>query len=526
MASYEMKSKTPLASRGGEETSSIRERDDVHLQRMGKKPVLKRNFGILSILGFSCTILGTWEGLLGGGSGGAIYAYIFGWVGCFANFMVLSELASMAPTAGGQYHWAAMLSPARFQKFLSFITGWFAVLGWQSAFAACAFLTGKMIQGAAILGNNVYNALPWQGTLIVWGSLSLSLIVNLLGGNLLPRIETTLLALHILGFFGIIIPVVYMADHNTKEQVFLSFQNGGGFATQGLSWFVGMTNCAFAFAGGDAAVHMSEEVANASTVIPNALMISVGINGSLGFGMILVMMFCSGADLGGKLGTITGYNFMGIFMEATDSLAGSLAMCAIVITIYVCSLMGLLAAASRQIWSFSRDRGVPGWQWLSKISSTKQLPISAILLTVTVAVLLSLINIGSDTAMEDIVSMAVSGIYLSYLMVSVLLFYRRIRGDISLYNENDDDIVNVPGAKLVWGPFHCPGIIGTAINGYAIIYVTIVVFFSFWPSTMNPTVETMNWSVLAIGGSMLLAIIYYVVRARHVYSGPIMEVSL
>ena len=32
---------------------------------------------------------------ISGGSGGAIYAYIFGWVGCFANFMVLSELASM-----------------------------------------------------------------------------------------------------------------------------------------------------------------------------------------------------------------------------------------------------------------------------------------------------------------------------------------------------------------------------------------------------------------------------------------------
>jgi amino acid transporter len=135
--------------------------------------------------------------------------------------------------------------------------GWFAVLGWQSAFAACAFLTGKMIQGAAILGNNLYNALPWQGTLIVWGSLSLSLAVNLLGGNLLPRVEAGLLVLHIIGFFGILIPLVYMADHNTKEQVFLSFQNEGGFATQGLSWFVGMTSCAFAFAGGDAAVHVS-----------------------------------------------------------------------------------------------------------------------------------------------------------------------------------------------------------------------------------------------------------------------------
>lgn len=114
---------------------------------------------------------------------------------------------------------------------------------------------------------------------------------------------------------------------------------------------------------------MSEEVSNASTVIPNALMISVGINGCLGFGMILVMMFCTDSDLGGKLGKTTGYNFMGIFMEATNSVSGSLTMCAIVITIYVCSLMGLLAAASRQLWSFSRDRGVPGWRLWSQVST-------------------------------------------------------------------------------------------------------------------------------------------------------------
>ena len=163
---------------------------------------------------------------------------------------------------------------------------------------------------------------------------------------------------------------------------------------------------------------------------------------------------------------------------------------------------------------------------LFKVSSGKQLPVYAILVTVTIAVLLSLINIGSNTAMEDVVSMAVSGIYLSYFMVSVLLFYRRVRGDISLYNDSDDDIVNVPGAKLVWGPFHCPSIIGAVINGYAIIDLSIVVFFSFWPSSMDLTVETMNWSILAIGGSSFLAVVYYIVRARHIYKGPVMEVSL
>lgn len=39
-------------------------RDDAALARLGKKPVLKRNFGFMTILGFSCTILITWEGSL------------------------------------------------------------------------------------------------------------------------------------------------------------------------------------------------------------------------------------------------------------------------------------------------------------------------------------------------------------------------------------------------------------------------------------------------------------------------------
>lgn len=139
--------------------------------------------------------------------------------------------------------------------------------------------------------------------------------------------------------------------------------------------------------------------------------------------------------------------------------------------------------------------------------------------------LLAIIRVGSDIAMFDIVSMAISGIYLSYLMVSVLLLIRRARGDISVHNDTDDDIVNVPGAKLVWGPFHCPGILGTLVNLYAVIYITIIVFFSFWPSTMNPTTESMNWSVLAIGGAMFLVILYYIVRGRHQYTGPIMELA-
>ena len=112
---------------------------------------------------------------------------------------------------------------------------------------------------------------------------------------------------------------------------------------------------------------MAEEIAKPERVIPKALMLSAAINGCLGFGMIVAVLFSAGPDLGGKFGEITGYNFMGIFMEATNSLSGTIAMCSVVIIIYCCAVMGLLATASRQLWSFSRDRGLPGWRWWKQV---------------------------------------------------------------------------------------------------------------------------------------------------------------
>lgn len=38
--------------------------DDAALERLGKVPVLRRSFGFVTLLGFSCTILITWEATL------------------------------------------------------------------------------------------------------------------------------------------------------------------------------------------------------------------------------------------------------------------------------------------------------------------------------------------------------------------------------------------------------------------------------------------------------------------------------
>ncbi|THC91171.1 hypothetical protein EYZ11_009360 [Aspergillus tanneri] len=409
-------------------------------------------------------------------------------------------------------------------KLFSYITGWLTVIGWQATYATSCFLCGTLIQGLIVLTNPSYVPQAWHGTLLFWAVSVFAVAINSVGGKVLPRFEGLILILHILGFFAILIPLTYMADHGTAREVFTEFMNLGGWPTQGLSFFIGLVGCVFAFAGGDAAVHMSEEITNAPVLVPRSIMLSVAINGTLGFSMLIAMLFCLG-DINAALDTETGFPFMAIFLQATDSVAGTATMGAIITTMGICTSVGMLASTSRQFWSFARDRGIPGWRVWSKVTAQTSVPTYSVALTTVISCLLALINIGSDVAFNDLVSMSISGLYLSYMVVAALLLYRRITGGINKARPGDETIVNTAGARLVWGPFHIPGIWGIAINTWALIYMTIAVFFSFWPPKSEVKVENMNFSVVGTMGVIILSLAYYGLRARKVYEGPVVELS-
>ncbi|KAL8792920.1 MAG: hypothetical protein Q9195_004497 [Heterodermia aff. obscurata] len=77
------------------ETPSLDQRDAQALARLGKKSVLKRRFALTAALGFTSTVLVTWEVIPIGGTAGFAYSYIFAFAGSLAIFTVIAELASM-----------------------------------------------------------------------------------------------------------------------------------------------------------------------------------------------------------------------------------------------------------------------------------------------------------------------------------------------------------------------------------------------------------------------------------------------
>lgn len=160
-----------------------------------------------------------------------------------------------------------MLGPRSYRKFLSYLTGksslevyssdsrglrsqgWLTVTGWQALVASGGYLGGTVIQGLIVLNNPDYEFRRWHGTLLFWAIVAFAVFLNTVTSRLLPKVEGLILVLHLLGFFAIFFPLVYMAPHGKAVDVFTTFLNEGGWPTQGLSFFVGLIGNVFAFLG-------------------------------------------------------------------------------------------------------------------------------------------------------------------------------------------------------------------------------------------------------------------------------------
>jgi choline transport protein len=268
------------------------------------------------------------------------------------------------------------------------------------------------------------------------------------------------------------------------------------------------------------------------------MILSITINGILGLSMLLATLFC----VGNVEDIITfPFPFMAIFKGAAGT-AGGTAMSSVVVILLMCALIAFVTTASRMTWSFARDRGLPGWRHLSKVSfiilnppksksltrqqvTTKsRVPLISIALTTLIALLLALIILGSSLAFNDVLSVTVSSLYLSYLIGNSLLLYRRLSGHIAPYNPTPQGLTNVGANGLTWGAWRIKEPWGTLVNGVGCVYLGVVGFFSFWPTKVNPGVQGMNYSSLMLGGVVLLASWWYWVRARRTYKGPVIEV--
>ena len=374
--------------------------DQQDMFRLGKKQVFHRTFGFWPAFGFTNIYIATWEyllvsvaaGLTNGGFGGLVYEYIGTTICYTAVVLSLAEMASMAPTSGGQYHWVSEFAPSGLQRYLSYAAGWLSALGWLTGAASGYFIMSTLIQAMI----NVYlpdQALTnWQTTLVMMAWVCVFVLVNTFGARILPVIENISLVSHFAGWIITVVALWVMAPKNSAHAVFTEVVNSGGWDNTGLSCLVGTVGILFCQLGPDAAVHIAEEVRDAAWVLPRCIVWGYFANGVLGFIMLLTILFTIGSlDTALKADSpfetafantgSSGMNLFLIFVLAFLIGAGNIAG---------------VTTTSRETWAFARDGGLPFSKFMAKVSLRFNAPLNAIWVTTVLSFILCLINLGKS----------------------------------------------------------------------------------------------------------------------------------
>ena len=237
----------------------------------------------------------------------------------------LAEFLSAYPTAGGQYHWVAVIAPRKWMALLSWITGWINVSGWIALVASGGLLASQLILGAISLWNPSFVSQRWHSFLIYLGYNIASFVINAFLTGALPLITKSALIWSITGFAVISITVLACASPNysSAEFVFTEFRNDTGWP-DGIAWLLGLLQAGLGLTGFDAVAHMIEEIPNASVEGPKIMIACVGIGIGTGFVFLTILLFVAGQmdGPGGVLESSAG-PLLQILYNATGSKAGA-----------------------------------------------------------------------------------------------------------------------------------------------------------------------------------------------------------
>ncbi|KAK5119709.1 hypothetical protein LTR85_007285 [Meristemomyces frigidus] len=371
------------------------------------------------------------------------------------------------------------------------------------------YFTGSQICGLAILNYPNYEYQGWHVTLIGYATIALVVAFNIFARKTLRLIEIIGAVMHFLFLIVFVVVLPTLGGRNSASYVFFGNSGGvSGWDNSTIEWCIGLLSAVFPLTGFDGVLHLSDEVEKPETRIPKAMIASFLCNTVVSFGFMVCLLFFMG-DPNAALNSATGWPIIQICYQAAEQLAGANALMAMLIIPGIVSYFNNMASVARLTWAFARDDGLPFSDYFKvltpgiKVHPTLRMPIRAVMLTSFVTMLLLLIPIGSATAFNDILSLAIVGLYFSYTTPPLFIFMQRLNGD---------EIAPSAYALGRWGVW---------INGAASVYGLFIIIWLCFPTELPVTATTMNWSGPIMGFIIIFALIDWMFRGRHKFAVPV-----
>lgn len=111
----------------------------------------------------------------------------------------------------------------------------------------------------------------------------------------------------------------------------------------------------------------AEEIRDASRVLPLGMAWTLLLNGTTGLIMVITFAFCI-PDLTTALTPTYNFTYIDVLYSSTQSHAGATIMTSIITLMTLCSTISNVATASRQMFAFARDHGLPFASFVSRVS--------------------------------------------------------------------------------------------------------------------------------------------------------------
>ena len=317
------------------------------------------------------------------------------------------------PTAGGQYHWVAVISWKSWVPILSWITGWINTAGWVALTATAGLLGSQLIVGIISFMSPSYSPQRWHQFLIYVGYNLFAFLVNAFMSALLPLVDKAAFIWSLSGFVIICITVLACASptYQSGDFVFREFLNTTGWP-DGLAWLLGLLQGGLGLTGYDAVAHMIEEVPRPHIVGPKIMIACVGIGLSTGFIFLMILLFVL-KDVNTVISSPAG-PVLQIFYDATGNRAGSICLLMFPLICLLFAGTAIMTTSSRMSYAFARDGGLPFSRVFSKVHKRLDVPLNALYLTSALVIIFGCIFLGSSSAFNAIVSASVVALGITY----------------------------------------------------------------------------------------------------------------
>ncbi|KAL4771561.1 amino acid/polyamine transporter I [Aspergillus nidulans var. acristatus] len=475
---------------------------------------MKRKFNILSIIAVGYNISNSWVAIAAsfaiaiqsGGALSLLYGIIAVTFAMLCTGVTLAELASVYPTAGGQYHFTSILASRRWSRGLSYFSGLAAIFSWICLGASIGLSGTNALMAIIIRWQPAYQPASWHYFLVYQLFNILVVVYNTYLANKTLWMYNIGFVLSISTFVAITVVCPARSEvHVDSKEIWAIMTNGSGWS-DGISFLTGLSTPQFMLSGIDATLHLAEECLDPERVVPKAVLATVIVGFLTAFPFAIAISY-SYRDVAASLSTKTGFPIFFIWEKATHSPAAATVFMACLFVITCVAFNAVHQTASRLTWSFARDDALFFSKKLSSVHHSLGVPVYALVLDGILVFLVGIVYICSSTAFNSFISTTVIVAQVSFAIPAVLVILRR--GSTHFLPESR--------------PFKVPNVVGYICNVVCIIWAVILTVFFCFPATLPVTGGNMNYASVVLVVMLIIGVANWFAYARGHYHGPRLE---